>query len=97
MIKGIILSAIVLLLVGCNSKEDIPKSEAEIKAERVAETKRPRVRNNTKDCKELEQKLNWNWTMPVSKKFLALDCDSVLGASTREARVNEIREAFKEY
>ena len=97
MIKGIILSAMVLLLLGCDSKEDIPKSEAELKAERVAETERLKARNNLRDCKELEKKLNWNWTMPVAEKFVALDCDSVIGASTREDRVNEIREAFRGY
>lgn len=35
--------------------------------------------------------------MPVAEKFVALDSDSTLGASTREARVNEIRDAFKRY
>ena len=30
-------------------------------------------------------------------QFVALNCDSVLGASTRETRVNEIKEVFKEY
>ncbi len=48
------------------------------------------------ECKILEKKLNVNWTMKVAQKFIDLDCDRVLGESTREARVKEIREAAKE-
>lgn len=56
-----IIRNMVLFLLGCNSKEDIPKSEVAIKAKRVVEINRFRATHELRECKELEKKLNWNW------------------------------------
>jgi len=86
-----ILLLLVLLYILFNLFESKSRSPAEIHINKNAIT--------VTECEELSKIINSTSDMTkmnnAMSKFVANDCDSRMGESTREKRVNEIRDAFK--
>ena len=61
----------------------------------TTETNKPTYDLSLNQCQIVGDAINLRSSLDLIEKFVASDCDRRLGASTRDARVNEIKKAFR--